>query len=85
MTEMKSRLNDDDIYKLFQKIAKSDVKISKLAKASAEQHMPYKLVEPVDHAVRLLNEFDAKKQPLEATDKEINQKNKMLQKRKKSN
>jgi len=82
MIEMKGRLNDEDIYKLFKKIVKSDVKISKLAKVSAELHMPYKLVEPVDLSNKLLKEFDEKKQATGVTEKKVGQKAKILQKKK---
>jgi hypothetical protein len=58
MLEIKSKIHDEEIRKLFEKISNSEVKISKLAKASANLHMPYSLKEPVDIAKRILKEYE---------------------------
>jgi hypothetical protein len=57
--EMKSRIQNEETRKLFEKIANSEVKISKLAKASANLHIPYNLVEPTDLAKKILKEYEA--------------------------
>jgi len=57
MLEMKSRLHNEEIKKIYQKIAESDVKASGVAKASADRHMPYRLIEPVELSKKIMQEY----------------------------
>lgn len=58
MVEMKSRLDNREIYQAFEKVAQGKAKISKLAKISADLHIPYPLVEPSEYAQKILNEYN---------------------------
>jgi hypothetical protein len=70
IVEMKNRLNDEIIYSLFEKIAFSEVTVSKKARQSSQSHIPYDLPEPVTLTKKILKEFNEKKEKQEKQEKQ---------------
>jgi len=60
LIEFKSYLHQAQYHKHYEKIANSNVRISKLAELSSKTHIPYTLIEPVALAKKILREWNEK-------------------------